>query len=140
MRLAVTGGLVYTDRAHVYAILDALHPVELAHGGAVGADSLAHDWSIARGVARRVYKAKWSLGGWGGPIRNGFMLDDFRPDLLVVFSGDRGTFNCLGQAQEREVPYLVACSDGAVEALRAQDPRTALIRLTALSEMGIIPP
>ena len=129
MRIAVTGGRDYTDQERLYAVLDALSPTEVAHGGARGADSLAGRWARERGVLCRVYEARWTgyARRWAGHVRNGFMLDDFRTELLVVFTGDRGTRNCLSQAQDREIPYLLACSERAVRALSTEDPRGALL-------------
>lgn len=118
MRIAVTGGVAYADREHLFAVLDALHVTELAHGMAPGADTLAGEWAKLRSVPVTEYGAKWgTLQAWAGPIRNGFMLNDFEPDLLVVFSGDRGTANCFGQAKDRGIRTLLACSETVRSAL-----------------------
>ena len=133
MRIAITGGRDYTDQERLYAVLDALSPTEVAHGGAQGADTLASRWAGERGRRCRVYEARLGSFGrrWAGSIRNGFMLDDFRPELLVVFPGDRGTRDCIGKAQEREIPYLLACSERAVRALSTEDPKGALLLCAA---------
>lgn len=54
MRVLVTGGRDYSDRATVFRELDKLHAeltiCTLIHGAATGADSLADAWSKSRGV------------------------------------------------------------------------------------------
>jgi len=131
MRVAVTGGRSYTDRRHLYRVLDALSPTEVAHGGADGADLLVGLWAGQRGRPCRVYGARWTsyLRGWAGHARNGLMLRDFSPDLLVVFTGDRGTRDCWTQAKDQGVRYLLACSEKAVRTLDEEDPKAALLAL-----------
>lgn len=112
-RLLVTGGRDYADRAFVFETLDGLHREHsfklLIHGAATGADSLAAQWAVARGVPQDANPAKWndiegvSLGhlkrGKGGKlydpragfIRNQFMLDHRYPTHFVAFPGGTGT-------------------------------------------------
>jgi hypothetical protein len=68
-------------------------------GGARGADSMAHEWAVSRGIPTEVYMAEWGrLGRKAGPIRNQRMLQQGRPDLVIAFPGGRGTANMIGQA------------------------------------------
>jgi hypothetical protein len=51
-----------------------------------------------------VYQSQWRVTGKGaGPIRNGLMLDILKPDLVVAFPGNRGTADCIRQAERRGI-------------------------------------
>jgi len=101
MRVIVTGGRNYEDRATVWRVLDELHaerPIEvLVHGGATGADHLAHWWARAKGVPVEIFRVlpdEWrSIGPSAGPIRNKRMIGS-GADMVVAFPGGRGTANC----------------------------------------------
>ena len=104
MRLLVCGGRSYSDRQKLFAALDAIHaatPVTvLIHGGASGADTLAGEWAALRGILVQVFEADWgSHGRAAGPIRNGAMLKEGRPDLVAGFPGGPGTKNMTSQAR-----------------------------------------
>jgi len=111
IRVVVTGGRHYADREAIYAILDALDAQygidELAHGACPygGADILAEDWAKAREVPYRGYPAKFKRTGQksAGPLRNIFMLDDFKPDLVVALPGGTGTAHCCSVAIQRDI-------------------------------------
>lgn len=91
-RIIVCGGRDYTDRERVFAVLDELRPLEIAHGGAKGADALALEWARARNVPYKTYLALWATEGrQAGPIRNRRMFSSFEPDGTVAFPGGRGT-------------------------------------------------
>lgn len=113
----VTGGRDYTDRDHVYRVLDRTHAertiVQLIHGACGwdtaftgwtsrslrGADALADAWAIDRGVVVHRVPARWSrLGRHAGPERNARMVA-LRPDVCVVFPGGRGTANARALAE-----------------------------------------
>lgn len=132
MRLVVTGGRDYTDRATVFAALDALRPTEIAHGGASGADSLAGEWAKARGVPCTVFKADWDNDGRfaAGPIRNRRMLDEFRPELVVAFPGGNGTADCVKAALERRI---------RVRRVDAGSRRLVLVRAAPAAPAGPLP-
>ena len=92
MRVLVTGGRDYSDHIQLYKTLDSLEITELCQGGARGADSLAGSWAHDRSIPCKVYKADWDTHGKSAGIkRNMHMLDDFKPDLVVAFTGGRGT-------------------------------------------------
>jgi len=98
--------------------LDRIHReegpiVELAQGGASGADAHAHAWFFTTLAKKsKQYPAFWQgpcgplcapghrkeyANGTGdycpaaGNFRNQQMLDEFKPDLVVVFPGGTGT-------------------------------------------------
>lgn len=127
MRIAVTGGRNYHDRARVEETLNRIHaatPLDvLIHGDASGADSLARDWAVRNGVRHDPYPAAWddldavpcrikigrnrrpynALAGFNRNIR---MLLQGAPELLVAFSGGAGTQHMRAQALRRDIAVL----------------------------------
>ncbi len=111
MKVLVCGSRKYADRWHVYEVLDAAHaanPISLIiHGGATGADALAHDWAEERGIKFARYRAEWKrLGNAAGPIRNQLMLDRERPDFVIQFPGGNGTADMVRKADAAKVPVF----------------------------------
>ena len=112
LRICVTGGRDYRDAAHVDFILSAIWPFILGEGGARGADSLCAKWVWEKVKPDyeeaeyhiRTYKADWSGGHSGGPIRNRRMLDQHEPHALIAFPGGKGTADCVAAAHERGIP------------------------------------
>jgi hypothetical protein len=109
--VVVTGGRDYDDRATLYRELDAfrkLRPIWLlVQGGQKGADTLAKEWAIERGVTYQTVNANWDrYGRAAGPIRNRAMLEAHKPDYVVAFPGHDGTANCVRQARARGIPVL----------------------------------
>lgn len=111
-RVCVTGGRDYTNRFIVWVGLNTfdelLGPIEeLAHGGARGVDKLCGDWAMSAGLIPEVFEADWDRHGEeAGGIRNGEMLETFKPDALIVFPGGTGTSNCTRQARKLEIPRV----------------------------------
>lgn len=107
VRVLVCGGRDFYDWAFVCQTLDSIRVVEgvdftVIHGGAWGADLMAHFWAISRGMAVREFKAPWSLRGKGaGFQRNTEMLTLGRPDLVVAFPGGPGTADTVAKALHR---------------------------------------
>lgn len=107
MMLVVTGSRNWTDKALLVKTLDDIHVrynvVALLHGGASGADGLAGQWAQQRGVPEIIIPYASFYGKKGGTIRNGWLLDFGRPDLVVAFPTEQsvGTWNCVTQAKER---------------------------------------
>lgn len=109
LRVVVCGGRSFGNRAWLYHVLRGVHRdraiIALAHGGAAGADTLTGDWARENDVPCEVFPADWKrFGTAAGPIRNGTMLRNFKPDLVVSFPGARGTLNCIQQAMELGIP------------------------------------
>lgn len=105
MKVLVTGGRDYQGRAEVFAALDRLRPSRIAHGHAKrGTDRWADEWAIERGVTVCRYPANWSQGKFAGLLRNGEMLEDFQPDLVLATEGGRGTADMVGKANRASVP------------------------------------
>jgi predicted Rossmann-fold nucleotide-binding protein len=108
-KVVITGGRDFMDYEFVRSTLDALdpRPTLIASGCATGADRLAMTWAKKMGVqfvGFPVYQSQWRVTGKGaGPIRNGLMLDILKPDLVVAFPGNRGTADCIRQAERRGI-------------------------------------
>jgi len=67
----------------------------LIHGGARGADSMAHEWAMKRGVQTVECMANWTyFKNSAGPKRNKLMAL-LEPDLCIAFPGETGTANCV---------------------------------------------
>ena len=103
MRVIVCGGRDYEDRARVFAALDSLHakrPITtIVHGDARGADSLAKDWALERGIDQEAHPADWrKLGEVAGPLRNDRMAS-LGADGCVAFPGGRGTADMVRRAE-----------------------------------------
>jgi hypothetical protein len=95
-RLLVCGGREYVNRERVFYVLDAYHKKfgisVLIHGAARGADSLADEWAVARGVETDPFPANWKkYGRRAGFIRNTHMLEEGNPDDVIAFPGGVGT-------------------------------------------------
>lgn len=121
MRVLVCGGRAYANQHWIFTVLTCQHMLtpftELIHGDAgnvrvttmpdgldyeytLGADKLAGKWAESVEIPVRVFRANWRLhGGAAGPIRNGQMLRDGKPDLVIAFPGGRGTANMIQQAR-----------------------------------------
>lgn len=107
MKLCVTGGRTYAERAVLFEVLDVTHelwPIDaLAHGACpTGADALADAWCIARCVECVRFPANWRRYGGrraAGPIRNRHMLGTFKPDVVIAFPGGTGTADCVSLAR-----------------------------------------
>lgn len=108
----VTGGRHYGNRPAVFAKLDALAKIHgslfVVEGGSTGADKFAREWRASRlhpGKSYKVSQAEWDrLGKAAGPIRNGRMLDEAAPDLVVDFPGGTGTADMVAKAHAAGVP------------------------------------
>lgn len=109
MKLLACGGRDFADRDFVFACLDRVDAKRtvllLIHGAAPGADALAVEWALARGVTHAATPARWrELGAKAGPVRNQEMLDVFAPDGVVAFPGGAGTADMVRRALAAGVP------------------------------------
>lgn len=110
MRIVVCGGRDYSDRMKVFAVLSEYRRdndrLIIIQGGASGADAIARDWSYLQPSVRLITEsADWKTHGKAaGFIRNQFMLDRYKPDLVLAFPGGRGTADMVGRARKAGVP------------------------------------
>jgi len=120
-RLLVTGGRDFRDRDFTFCVLDQLHdetPVAvLIHGDATGADRLAAEWAVSRGVTLEPHPADWSnidapgavirfnrrgpYNAAAGKQRNTQMVFEVRPSVAVAFPGGTGTDDCCKKIQSQ---------------------------------------
>ena len=87
--------------------------VRLVHGGAKGADQLAHKLAIKQGWQFKVYTPEWRrLGKRAGPQRNSDMLAQEKIDLVVAFPMEesKGTWDMIHKARKAGA-RVVICAD-----------------------------
>lgn len=112
MRVLVCGGRDYLDKFRLERTLDIFDSTHgpfklIITGGARGADTLAHEWAVARGIPTQVFEAKWDkYGNAAGPFRNQEMLEVGRPDLVIAFRGGRGTADMVQRAKFAGVKFI----------------------------------
>jgi hypothetical protein len=109
----VCGSRTWTDRETIWRRLRRLAvddpDLEIIHGGAGGADSIAGEWAILAEIPVRVFPADWCrLGRRAGFVRNVEMLDE-HPDLVVAFQrgGSPGTQHTIDEARRRGISVEV---------------------------------
>lgn len=112
IRVLVCGGRDYDDRERVFAVLDKLDKERdisaVIDGGATGADLFGFAWACSLDKIRHTFKADWATHGKkAGPLRNQRMLDEGKPDVVVVFPGGKGTADMRARAEKAGVPVLV---------------------------------
>ncbi len=125
MRLLVCGGraVPYTKETYAWVsnnIADALGWVAveddmdtwlapdgtvIIHGVESGIDFLADQWAVSHWVPIKEYRADWeNLGKNAGAIRNQQMIDEGKPDLVLVFPGGMGTADVVKRAKKAGIP------------------------------------
>lgn len=111
MRVLVCGGREFFDSDLLVKTLNELHISKPIHtiieGGARGADRLASNWAATRNIENVRFEAMWHT--WGkaaGMIRNGRMLREGRPDLVVAFAGGKGTANMIKISKEAGIEVM----------------------------------
>lgn len=104
MRILVCGGRDYNDWKVIETALEHFKPTELVHGGCRGVDTIAGNWAKRKGIPVQEFKADWDkFGRAAGPIRNQQMLDEAKPELLLMFPGGVGTRGMANLAREAGV-------------------------------------
>lgn len=123
MKLIVTGGRDFLNRAAAFAALDKVHaktPITLLiHGACMkrgsielcGADRWAEEWAREREVPYMGVPAKWlTEGDAAGPLRNGRM-SAIRVQGVLALPGKAGTADMCRQAEDAGIrvwkPYGV---------------------------------
>lgn len=105
MKVVVYGGRDFTNEAVMNLLMDRLHEeygfTLVIDGKARGADTLAYNWAVSRGIPTQRFPADWNKYGRGaGPIRNRQMIVEGQPDVAVAFPGGAGTSNMTKQLAE----------------------------------------
>lgn len=116
MKVLVCGGRENDDRNGVWFYLATLNRkshISLVIDGMGGdTDNHAAAWAAAQGIPSMRFPAHWghfkSKGNprAAGPVRNGWMLEFGRPDLVLAFPGGTGTANMVAQARARLVQVI----------------------------------
>lgn len=112
MRVLVCGGRDFTDEKFVWSKLSELNQSEgpfttLIHGDAPGVDTYAKNWGKENQLQVIGFPAEWDkYGNMAGRIRNGVMLREGRPELVIAFPGNRGTANMIRQARNAGIWVL----------------------------------
>ena len=114
MRVIVTGGRDFDDEFSANRVFDALlhqkHDLTIVHGGAPGADMLAHRWAQRHGVREEIFPADWeAYGKKAGPIRNTAMIKSVRAipySKVIAFPGGGGTADCVRKAKSAGILVL----------------------------------
>jgi hypothetical protein len=105
VRVIVTGGRDYSDRAKLFEVLGIVYhdhdrDFTVIQGGADGADKLARIFAKEHGVKCITYEADWATHGRSaGPKRNQHMIDSSHADIVIAFKGNRGTADCIARAK-----------------------------------------
>jgi hypothetical protein len=113
LSLAKTLDSICEDRKWTTEVEDQskvfLPRVHIIAGGARGVDTLAVDWAACRYCSFTIFPADWeTYGKSAGAIRNGRMITEGKPDLVVVFPGGKGTENMEKQAQKAGLEIIKA--------------------------------
>lgn len=105
MKIIVTGGRLYNNKANLFKTLDTFKPTMIIQGGADGADLLAVSYAKEKRIPCKTYKAEWELHGLSaGPKRNKLMLTENKDATVVAFKGGKGTKNCVETAKKLGIP------------------------------------
>jgi len=116
MRILVTGSRGWTDGDAIYdALLEAIWNGEsystdgsvVVHGGARGADTLAHLAARRLGMQTEVHRPDWSVGARGGIERNIKMIET-KPDVCLAFILNRstGATHCANAAEKAGIQTI----------------------------------
>lgn len=115
MRILVCGSRAWRQDMweHVKTTLDATlgddRKILLITGDADGVDYMAGVWASAKGIPHMSFTAAWhAYGDAAGPIRNRWMIEHGKPDMVIAFPGGRGTANMVRQAQGAGVNVVFA--------------------------------
>ena len=101
----VCGGRDFQDAELLHGILDDRPVTAIVQGGARGADSLASRWAKRNGIPDIKVDANWDFyGKKAGGLRNGWMLNFIKVDIVLAFPGGTGTANMVKRAEAANIP------------------------------------
>ncbi len=130
MRVLVCGGRDFDDLpwlSSVLARVDDVWPIQaLICGMARGADEQAHFWAMRKGIKVEEFPANWrDFGRAAGHKRNGQMLREGKPDLIIAFPGGKGTANMIAQARAANKEVWIMDGRPIEEFIQARGKRIA---------------
>ena len=113
MRLIIAGGRHLDDVALIRCALARAHASQpitvLIHGGSGFLGIAAEDWAREQRLHVVRYPANWrEFGKRAEAIRNAFMLEDSRPDMLLALPGGNDTADLIAGAIRARVPVIDA--------------------------------
>lgn len=113
MRLMLCGGRHFEDVQVIQQELARLHaeqPVTvLIHGSASGLGAAAEAWARRNDIHIVRYPPNWELHGKKAEsMRNAFMIQDSRPDLVLAFPGGRHTADLVRRAGAANIAVVSA--------------------------------
>lgn len=113
MTVLVCGSRDWSDRDAIASALSCLpgehYEIEIIHGGARGADSIAAQEAVKLGFTMRAFPADWQVNGRrAGILRNLQMLDE-KPNIVLAFQrgNSPGTQHTINEARRRGIPVEV---------------------------------
>lgn len=118
MRVLICGGREFNDMKAVSRemakVRDWYGGIScVIEGGARGADYLGKLWAEREGIPVFECRANWNrFGKRAGHVRNGWMIEHGKPDVVVAFPGGRGTENMLAQAAKAELLIWTPLASG----------------------------
>lgn len=100
---------------HIDSLLAAGHELIIIEGEAKGADQIAANIAIEKGIQLFPFPANWEkYGKAAGVIRNQQMLEE-NPDQVIGFHNDimksKGTKDMLLRAYKAKIPAFLAMAD-----------------------------
>jgi SLOG family YspA-like protein len=113
VRILVTGSRTWADAATIRrALHDAArghNDVTVVHGGADGADVLAHAAAQILGLSREVHRPDWRAHGPAAGFRRNTHMVQLGADLCLVFQAGntRGTADCAAKARAAGIPTTI---------------------------------
>lgn len=130
-KILICGGRNWRDKESVKTVIESLvrklgDEIIIIHGGATGADTLAGDVALELRLPHVCVPAKWNkYGHKAGPLRNVFMLNRFKPHLVIAFHANidesKGTKHMVKIAEEAGVQTIVIESTEGAEKFPALD-------------------
>jgi hypothetical protein len=112
------GSRHWTDREEIADTIAMLPDATIVvEGGAPGADKIAREEAIKRGLHTATVRAHWGrLGAAAGPARNAAMLL-LKPDVVFAFPFDdsRGTWGMVQLARDAGIEVRVSSSMRTVQ-------------------------
>lgn len=110
IKILVCGGRRYNEKNFMWDWLDLLaNSNTISHvinGQQRGADMLAHEWALDRGIQPVAVPANWRAHGTAaGPIRNRAMAA-LEPNICIAFPGGNGTASMVAIARAARIQVL----------------------------------
>ena len=117
-RVLVSGSRDWEDKDSVRYYLDGLldladeegWEITLVHGACpTGADSIADQWAMHRGINRERHPADWdTFGKFAGPKRNQEMVDSgIDAAAFFIKNKSRGSEGTLKMVEEKKIPHFI---------------------------------